>query len=233
MLQLVRVSLLCDNKATAPTEEVGMTAMYIADPDLVERLRAEREAKGDNLRDEVWEGVYFMVPIADLAHQRLAVRFAVALENAFGPNNQNQTYAGVNVSDRKEGWKQNFRIPDLAVVLPGSRARDCGTHLCGGPDFVVEILSAGDRALEKLPFYAGIGVRELLIIDRDPWEIELYRLEGKQLVFQGRSSLGQPTLLESSVLPLSFRLVTGEPQPIIEVCHSDGVRCWPISPTSL
>jgi len=46
----------------------------------------------------------------------------------------------------------------------------------GGPDFAVEILNPGDRTPEKLPFYASVNVRELLVVDRDPWSLELFRL---------------------------------------------------------
>ena len=33
----------------------------------------------------------------------------------------------------------------------------------------------GDESYEKFPFYAAVGVRELLVIDRDTKEPELYR----------------------------------------------------------
>ena len=207
-----------------------MTAVYVGDPLVVTRLRAERQASGADRYDEVWDGVYFMAPLANPEHQRLALRLASTFEKALGERNDTPIYAGVNVSDRDEGWEQNYRIPDVAVVLPGGRARDCGAHLCGGPDFIVEILSPGDRAHEKLPFYAAIGVREILLVDRQPWALELYRLDGGQLVFQGRSSGDHPATLDSTVLPVSFCLTAGEPRPVIEVRHHDGTHHWPVSP---
>ena len=45
--------------------------------------------------------------------------------------------------------------------------QDIGPALVGGPDFLVEVASPGDRSLDKLAFYEGIGVRELLMVDRD------------------------------------------------------------------
>ncbi|MBX6315906.1 MAG: Uma2 family endonuclease [Isosphaeraceae bacterium] len=68
------------------------------------------------------------------------------------------------------------------------------THWCGGrPDFVVEVLSRGDRAHEMLGLCATFGVRALLLIDRDPWALELHSLRGDQSVPTGvasRRSLG-------------------------------------------
>jgi hypothetical protein len=110
--------------------------------------------------------------------------------------------------------------------LPGSAARDCDTHWCGGPDFCVEIASPGDRSRDKLDFYAGIGVRELLLVERDPWDVELYRLSGARLELIGRSDLSSPTAIDSVVVPVSFRLIDGSPRPSIEVTHRDGVQRW-------
>ena len=122
----------------------------------------------------------------------------------------------------------NYRVPDASVFLDGNPAKDCGTHWCGGPDFAVEILSPNDIALEKLPFYAMIGVRELLIIDRDPWSLELFRVDadGHQLTAVGRSSLAHADLVVSTVLPLAFRLVPGKKRPQIEVTRTDGAERW-------
>src|SRR5207253_305814 len=82
-------------------------------------------------------------------------------------------------------------------------ARDCGTHWCGGPDFCVEIASPGDRSRDKLAFYAGIGVRELLLVDRDPWALELFRLSAGRLEPVGRSDLSKQDALPSPVVPVS------------------------------
>ena len=79
-----------------------------------------------------------------------------------------EAFPGVNVSDREDDWTQNYREPDVAVFLEGTTARDMDTHWLGGPDFAIEILSPGDRAREKLDFYAKVNVRELLIVDRAP-----------------------------------------------------------------
>jgi hypothetical protein len=92
----------------------------------------------------------------------------------------------------------------------------------------VEIISEDDRSREKLSFYAAVGVRELLLIDRDPWALELYRLRDGELDGVGRSTLDRPDTLLSTVVPLSFRLVPGDAHPRIEVTRADGGQGWVI-----
>jgi Uma2 family endonuclease len=201
-------------------------AMVVLDPSVEERLKAEREASGLDRYDEVWEGVYMMAPLANIEHQGLQSGLAAAMRNSVGWDRAIHVHAGANVSDRQEEWTHNYRIPDVVVVYPGGAARDCGTHWCGGPDFCVEIASPGDRSRDKLDFYARIGVRELLLVDRDPWTLELYRLTNARLELVGRSDLSTQDTLASTVVPTSFRLVPGTPRPNIEVTHRDGVQRW-------
>jgi hypothetical protein len=56
----------------------------------------------------------------------------------------------------------------------------------------------------------------------------LYRLHDGQLSLVGQSRLDQPDVLQSTVLPLSFRLIPGDTRPWIEVCHNDGVQQWAV-----
>ena len=201
-------------------------ALMVLDPTIERQLKAEREASGADRYDEVWEGVYMMAPLANNEHQDLQFGLAGAIKNALGWTGPGRVHAGANVSDREDDWTYNYRIPDVLVVFPGGAARDCGTHWCGGPDFCAEIASPGDRSRDKLEFYAAIGVRELLLIDRAPWTLELYRLGGGRLQLVGTSDLGKPDALASTVVPVSFRLTAGAKRPAIEVAHRDGVQRW-------
>ena len=47
------------------------------------------------------------------------------------------------------------------------------------------IVSRDDHSREKISFYEKVGVRELLIIDRDPWQLELFRLASGRLESAG------------------------------------------------
>jgi Uma2 family endonuclease len=200
--------------------------VYLTDPDLEERLKAERAETGGDRYDEVWEGITFMPPLANNEHQSLGTELAIACHLALGEVGRGRVYAGVNVSDREEDWLYNYRCPNIAVFLPGCPAKDCDTHWCGGPDFAVEIVSPHDRSREKLAFYAQVGVRELLILDRAPWALELYRLQNGELLSVGQTDLARPAPLASEVLPLTFGLLPGGDRPRIEVAHRDGVRRW-------
>jgi hypothetical protein len=100
------------------------------------------------------------------------------------------------------------------------------TFWLGGPDFVVEIVSPDDASRDKLEFYSSVGVRELLLIDRNPWQLELYQLKGRTLAEVGRSTTSESTTIRSAVVPLSFKLIPGGARPSIEVTHHDGVQRW-------
>ena len=201
-------------------------ALVVLEPSIEKRLKAEREASGADRFDEVWEGVYIMAPFPNNEHQDLQFGLAAAIRSALGTTTPARIHAGANVSDREGDWEFNYRIPDVVVVFPGGAARDCGTHWCVGPDFCAEIASPGDRSRDKLAFYAAIGVRELLLIDRKPWGLELYRLTGGHLELVGKSDLAKPEALASTVVPVSFRLTAGAQRPAIEVAHRDGVQRW-------
>jgi Uma2 family endonuclease len=203
----------------------GMTVLVL-DPKLVERLKEEREASGGDRYDEVWDGVYIMPPLPNNEHQSLASRLGGVLQWVVEWPGLGSVFVGVNVSDREEQWEHNYRAPDVAVFLHGGRARNLGTHWCGGPDFIIEITSPNDQTRDKLPFYGEIGVRELLLIDRDPWALELYQLQGNQLVQVARATPDAPAVLTSAVLPLTFSLQPGMGRPHIEVVHGTGGQRW-------
>jgi Uma2 family endonuclease len=159
-----------------------------------------------------------MAPLPNDDHQEIQTRSVVMLQEALGWDSPAKIRAGVNVSDRHKDWTSNYRDPDVVVYLPGNPAKNFGTHWQGGPDFLVEIISPFDRSREKLPFYAKVGVREVLVIDRDPWSLELY-VRGKRqtsMRLEAKTKLKGPPL-RSSVLPLTFALVAGKPRPRIEV----------------
>ncbi len=201
-------------------------AALITDPDLEASVRSQRAEWGGNRYDEVWEGTYMMIPLPNSEHTNLQARLRWVFQTALGEASPAMVHAGLNVSDRADDWKQNFRCPDVAVVFPDGAARDYGTFHLGGPDFVVEIISPYDRSREKFDFYSNVKVRELLLVDRNPWSLELYRLRGDQLELVGQSTLNQPNVLQSEVLRLSLRLVAGQKRPQIEMRHADGSGHW-------
>jgi Uma2 family endonuclease len=197
----------------------------VIDPSMSARLIAQRHANNADLFDEVWEGVYVMAPAPNDEHQSLATRLARVLVEAVEDAGLGKVRVTINLAAKVDKWEFDYRVPDLAVFLAGSAAVCHGAFWTGGPDFVVEITSPYDRTREKIEFYEKIGVRELLIVDRDPWRLELMRLSGGKLIPAGASMLDAPLPLMSETTLLDFRLTQGEERPEIAVAHRDG-RAW-------
>ncbi len=202
-------------------------ATVIMDRKFAEELREERAAAGSDRWDEVWEGTYMMTPLPNIEHQDIASGLVALLREVID-RSQATILAGTNVSDLKKGWEHNYRCPDVAVYLAGNSAKNCDTHWCGGPDFAVEIASPDDATREKIEFYAKVGTRELLIVDRDPWQLELLRLDDGKLKSVATSTIDNSHEIRSDVLPLSFQLISGKERPSIRVTHASDGKTWDV-----
>lgn len=202
-----------------------MPRLIVPPRDLKQIIR-HRQLTGADRFDEVWDGIYVMAPEADNEHQKCSGDFYSILNQAVGDRAGVQVFPAINVSDRGDDWRKNYRCPDASVFLPGNPAQDRRSHWFGGPDFAIEVISLRDRSRKKLAFYAKVGVRELLLVDRLPWCLELHRLHAGNYELIGKSTPDQPTVLASTVLPLAFRLLPAEPRPKIEVARADGSQQW-------
>jgi Uma2 family endonuclease len=203
-------------------------ATVVMDHRVGEQLQRERAIAGSDRWDEVWDGTYMMVPLPNIEHQDIVNRICAIFQDTVGWDSGDIVLPGTNVSDREKGWEHNYRCPDVVVYLAGTRAKKCNTHWCGGPDLAVEIVSDDDRTRDKIPFYSKVGTRELLVIDRDPWSLELLRLSAKKLKSAGTSAGKKGRVLQSRVLPLNFRLISGQPRPSIEVVRSTDGKTWKV-----
>lgn len=203
-------------------------AALITDPELERELIAQRQAWGADKFDEVWDGVYVMSPLANNEHQDLVGQLDTIFTIVVRWAGLGRVQPGANVSDRPENWKQNYRCPDLLVFLHDNPAEDRGTHWFGGPDLAIEVASPGDRSHAKLPFYAEVGTREVLIIDRDPWAFILYRQAHGEMAEVGRCVPDDETEIPSEVVPLRFRLAATSDGIAIHVAHNDGQQSWTI-----
>lgn len=203
-----------------------MTTAIVNDHYLVERLRAERAATGADRYDEVWEGVYIMSPIANNEHQELIAFLTEVLGEIVRRGRLGIVLPGTNITDREDDWTQNYRVPDVAVFLNSTRAQNRGTHWLGGPDFGIEIVSPDDNSHEKIPFYESVNTRELLILDRDPWSLEMFRLEAGQLLSAGKVVPNDPNSVVSGIVGLTFQLVSADERPGLIVKHSVSDKEW-------
>lgn len=204
-----------------PTDQLPARALLL-DRDLIQSVYAQRTAHGNPPHDEVWDGMLVLFPLPDNQHRELVVWLGCA----FLATVSDGVFPGCNVSDREIGWLSNYRCPDVAVYLASNPAKDCGTHWMGGPDLAVEIPSPGEDPREKLVFYAKVGTRELLIVDREPWKIELYQLRGGKLSFAGMSDVENPAVLPSVALPLTFQMQPGTSRPTIRIVHTSSSQTW-------
>lgn len=151
-------------------------ATVILDPRLAERMRADRAARGIDRWDEVWEGTYMMAPALNNEHQHLVSKLIRVLDETVCDDSLGDVFPGINVSDRSDNWEKNYRVPDISVFLKDTAAINRGSYWQGGPELAVEIVSPGDQSREKIDFYSAVQTRELLILDRDPWQLELLSL---------------------------------------------------------
>jgi Uma2 family endonuclease len=198
-------------------------ALLVLDPAKARHLIRERRKNGLDRYDEVWDGVYVMAPIANNEHQSLATQIVIAIGNGIRIPEDGLVFAGCNVSNREDKWEKNYRVPDVAVFLAGNPAEDRHTHWLGGPDFAVEVVSPKDRSRDKLAFYHGVGVKELLVVDRKPWKLELYRASDSALILAGVCTATKPKPLDSQVIPFRYSFAAGTSRPrLLVVRRADG-----------
>lgn len=148
-------------------------ATLVLDPHVEAYLRG---LDRDTRYDEVWEGMSVFMPPRANRDTRIAGAVVLALHLAVEEPELGRVASGGNVSDRDADWAENYRIPDALVYLHSNPALNRETHYVGGPDFALEVVSQGEDGTAKLGFYAAVNTREVLVIDRDPWALTLYRL---------------------------------------------------------
>ncbi|MDQ6777962.1 MAG: Uma2 family endonuclease [Actinomycetota bacterium] len=126
-------------------------------PHEIKELMERRRRAGLDRFDEVWEGVYHMVPAPSHAHGDLESQLHAILRPVARRAGLKMT-GQVNVGESED----DFRVPDGALHQPGA-----GGIWHSTAALVLEILSPGDESWKKLPFYARHDVDEVLIVDPD------------------------------------------------------------------
>ena len=157
-------------------------------------LLAERAWLGLDVRDEMWDGVLHMAPQPATEHQRIGMRLVLLLAPV-------AERLGLEPFYETSAFRadDNYRVPDLVFVSPEVLS---ARGIEGPPAFAVEIRSPGDETYDKLGFYAAIGLRELLVVDRDTKAVELFVLADGALVAAEPDADGW---LHSTSLGVSFR----------------------------
>jgi Uma2 family endonuclease len=182
---------------------------------------AHRRLTGLDQWDEMWDGVLHMASAPSLEHQRVLGRLIEFLGPLMRNSGRGQLISGINVFRESK----DYRIPDLTFV---TRDRAHIFHSDGtrdeGPDAVIEIRSP-DESYEKLPFYAAIGVREVIVIDRDTKRVEVYRLSGLRHVLLQPDAEGW---LRADTMQVRFRTIEKQPPMVrledaLDATHSTEV----------
>lgn len=155
---------------TLPAMSRGAATVVLGPPppELADWL-ARRKALGQDLKDEVWEGRYVVAPFAHGDHGIMQAEVALAI----GPRAKRLGWAtsvGFNL-----GEPDNFRVPDGGVHREPPRTLYVPTA-----ELVVEVLSPDDQSFAKLDFYAGHGVRELLVVNGSECAIRCFALQDGQ-----------------------------------------------------
>jgi Uma2 family endonuclease len=130
-------------------------------------------------------------------------------------------WPGINVCDAPVGW-ENYRVPDLTFVAAGREAvvAPDGVRF-GAPDAVIEVRSPDDETSQKLPFFAALGVREVIVIDRDTKNVELFALHGAEYAIVPPDADGWRN---SSVLGVRFRTAAEAACVAVEDAEQSGHR---------
>jgi len=145
--------------------------------DVPEMLLEWRARSGADQWDEMWEGVLHMPPVPNREHQDFEWAFETWLRFRWARPRGNRVHHQINLSGQSD-WRHDYRIPDLVLLTPARFQIDRNEYFHGPPEVVVEIRSPDDESYEKLPFYAGLGVPEAWIIDRDTKTPEVFVLRG-------------------------------------------------------
>lgn len=156
--------------SSTPGYGSGMQALFVQAPEAVLAERRRLELDG---RDEMWDGVLHVVPPASTAHQELGGELFVVLRTLARRAGLRSFYETGLFSG-----EDDYRIPDQLyctddVVQP---------YGVTGAALVVEIRSPGDETYAKLDFYAGTGVREVLVVHPGQTRVEVFRLVDTRLL---------------------------------------------------
>jgi Uma2 family endonuclease len=154
----------------------------------------------DGHRYEVIDGVLYMPPAPNMAHQATVIAFATQLMINVQHKGLGRVYA--SPVDVLLPFKSNPVQPDVVVVLNANLGIVTEKNITGAPDLVVEVLSPGTAGYDrrqKQDAYALAGVKEYWIVDPYAQTVEVLILEGDSYrsagVFTGEA------LLPSEVLP--------------------------------
>lgn len=144
----------------------------------LEAIIARRQALGQDLYDEVWEGDYHVAPAASGAHALLQIRLPLVI-HPFA-----EAAGLIGSGPFNLGRSGDYRVPDGGY----HRVEPVGVwHATVA--IAVEIVSPDDETYAKFEFYAVHGVEEVIVADPAEKRVRCFRLSGTSFVEAESSDL--------------------------------------------
>jgi Uma2 family endonuclease len=164
-------------------------------------------ALDDGQRYEVVDGVLYMTPAPNIAHQDAVARFVYYLLAYV----EFSGLGKVCVAPCDVELASNIVVqPDVLVILKAHQERVTKTHIVGAPDIVVEVSSPGTATYDrrkKYDLYAHAGVQEYWLVDPIAHFIEVLSLEDSEYrsfgVFEGQDTIISQIVPGISVVPVA------------------------------
>lgn len=165
----------------------------------------------DGKRYEIVNGVLYMSPSPNVAHQRIVIRFTRYLAAYI-----EDTGLGIVLAAPSdvELSPKNVLQPDVFVVLNAGLKKVKVSHTVGAPDLVVEIASPSTAIHDrnrKYHLYAQAGVSEYWIADPDSRTVEVLLLESGEYrslgIFRGKAGLPSQVVPDIKTVPVERSFV--------------------------
>ncbi len=151
---------------------------------------------------ELIENVIYMSPSPVANHQKVLQSIFRRLSEAVEDPGRGEVF--VSAFDVYLDEFSNAVQPDVLVILKGNTGQlNPNGHFHGVPDFIVEILSPGNKnhdLVKKKELYERFGVKEYWVVDPQTKEAQGFQLRDKtyQMLFEGTANI------QSALLNLSF-----------------------------
>jgi Uma2 family endonuclease len=147
-------------------------------PGVLQDFLDRRRALGQDLFDEVWEGVYHVAPAPHFRHGYVDNLLAVLL----GPSAKAAGLVGTGPFNL--GDEDDFRVPD-----GGYHRNPVPAVWMATAAVVVEVVSPDDETWAKFDFYARHDVDEICVADPFARELRWFALAGPSYEEVGHSAL--------------------------------------------
>ena len=175
-----------------------MRVLFLEQPQEVLDVLDRRRRWGADRWDEMWNGVLHVVPMPTGTMQRFNTEFLAMVAPLAKARGLKPYYTiGLFRTD------DDYRVPRQAYCRP-DQVQERGAD---GAELVLEIRFDGDETYEKIDFYSGRGVREMIVAHPIERRVELFRAVGGRLM---PVQPGPDGALESEVLGISLRTVDGK-----------------------